>query len=137
VKTDTTQKTARPFLKWVGGKAKLMPQFLPLIPNRYHDYYEPFLGGGAFYFKLPIVKNAYLNDVNKYLITAYIHIRDNIEEVIINLRELHKTHHSLSEEEQKEYYLARRAEYNSIHDRNIRKNLTIDISKQDELQWYV
>lgn len=130
MKKDTPQKVARPFLKWVGGKAKLMPQLLPLIPDSYHDYYEPFLGGGAFYFALPNVGNAYLNDINQHLIASYVHVREDIEEIVAELKVVHNTFHSLLEEEQKEYYLARRTEYNELNDSNIRKtSLLIFLNK--------
>ena len=32
----------RPFLKWAGGKAKLMPQLRPLLPKCFGRYHEPF-----------------------------------------------------------------------------------------------
>lgn len=130
MKTDTTQKMARPFLKWVGGKAKLMPHLLPLIPDSFNDYYEPFLGGGAFYFALPNVGSAYLNDINQHLIAAYVHLRDEIENLITDLSELHNTFHSLANEERKEYFLARRTEFNELKDSNTHKtSLLIFLNK--------
>jgi DNA adenine methylase len=107
-----TTISAKPFLKWVGGKGKLMPQLLPFVPLKFNDYYEPFLGGGAFYFSLPHINNAYLNDINKHLIDAYIHIRDDIDLVLDYLQDHHITFHSLSEELQKDFFLAKRDEYN-------------------------
>ena len=44
----------KPFLKWVGGKTKLIPQYttLGLVPTEFNTYFEPFLGGGAMFFHL-------------------------------------------------------------------------------------
>src|SRR5665811_1325715 len=38
---------AQPFLKWVGGKASLLPQLEEFFPHEIDRYFEPFLGGGA------------------------------------------------------------------------------------------
>jgi DNA adenine methylase len=113
--------TARPFLKWVGGKSKLMPQLLPLVPKAFNNYYEPFLGGGAFYFALPNVKKAFLNDINKHLVAAFEHIRDDLDVVINELMMLQNAYYDLTDEAQKEYFLERRAEYNRLQDSSIRK----------------
>ncbi len=68
---------AKPFLKWAGGKAALMPQLLPLVPEDVgrRRYVEPFLGGGAMFFALSerqdAPKDALLADVNVRLIFCY------------------------------------------------------------------
>lgn len=38
-----------PLLKWPGGKRNLLKHLLPLVPEKYNNYYEPFLGGGALF----------------------------------------------------------------------------------------
>ena len=43
---------ARPFVKWAGGKTQLLSNLIDLAPSEFNNYYEPFLGGGAFFFKL-------------------------------------------------------------------------------------
>lgn len=38
----------KPFMKYMGGKRRLLKKaLLPNVPESYSDYYEPFLGGGA------------------------------------------------------------------------------------------
>ena len=80
-----TSNQAKPFLKWVGGKRKLLPQLLPLVPEEYGVYYEPFLGGGAMFFALR-PRQAMLADANCELITCYGVVRDQVDELIDLLR---------------------------------------------------
>lgn len=82
---------ARPFLKWAGGKSQLLPELLPRVPNNYHEYAEPFLGGGALFFALQ-PKRAKLNDINEDLINTYLQVRDNIDDVLELLSKHQKNH---------------------------------------------
>ncbi len=59
-----------PFVKWAGGKRQLLPQIKERMPEKYNNYYEPFVGGGAVVFEL-LPANAFINDINKALINAY------------------------------------------------------------------
>jgi DNA adenine methylase len=68
---------ARPFLKWCGGKSKLVPELLKLAPASYRIYHEPFIGGGALFFALK-PKTAVISDANERLIRTYRAIRDNV-----------------------------------------------------------
>jgi len=81
---------AQPFLKWVGGKAQLLRQFEPFLPQRIDRYVEPFLGGGAVFFHLkhrfPEMK-AQLSDINEELITAYQAVRDFPDQLMHRLDE--------------------------------------------------
>ena len=74
-----------PVLKWVGGKRQLLETFLPLLPARITSYCEPFVGGGALLFHLQ-PETAYVNDINENLILVYTVIRDNVEELIQELK---------------------------------------------------
>lgn len=69
--------TARPFVKWAGGKTKLLPELLKHVPEKIHTYVEPFVGAGALFFELAKqrrFKHAILNDKNEDLMNAYIAI---------------------------------------------------------------
>jgi DNA adenine methylase len=75
----------KPWCKWAGGKAALVPQLLEHIPQSWNPetdpYVEPFAGGGALFFAL-WPKNAILSDANEWLMRTYAAVRDNVEDVI-------------------------------------------------------
>lgn len=103
----------RPFVKWVGGKGRLMPQLAKYFPEKYASYYEPFVGGGAVFFSVN-PKVGYINDANGVLMHAYRHIRDNLDKVIIELEVVQKTYWALPDlETKKRFYLQMRTEFNS------------------------
>ncbi|MEL6547702.1 MAG: DNA adenine methylase [Myxococcota bacterium] len=79
-------KRAKPFLKWAGGKTKLVPEILKRFPNRFTHYHEPFVGGAAVFFSLEPQK-ATLSDINDELVNAYRAIRDDVDGVVSALRE--------------------------------------------------
>ena len=58
---------------------------LRYVPSNFSNYYEPFLGGGAFFFALFSIRrnfNAVLSDVNAELIEACRMVRDSPDELI-------------------------------------------------------
>jgi DNA adenine methylase len=78
--------TAKPFLKWAGGKGQLLEQFRPLFPERtFGRYFEPFVGSAAVFFALR-PRDAVLTDVNRELIDCYCAVRNHVDEVIDALR---------------------------------------------------
>lgn len=95
----------RPFIRWVGGKSRLLPRILPHIPERIDNYFEPFLGGGAVYLASAarISGRAILADLNGHLVAAWIAMRDHQEELRIRL-DWYAQHDS------KEFYYQVRAE---------------------------
>ncbi|MDJ0704804.1 MAG: DNA adenine methylase [Leptolyngbyaceae cyanobacterium MO_188.B28] len=91
--TSPPASPPRPFLKWAGGKGRLIEQYLPYLPSRLNTYYEPFLGGGAIFFHLfPKIKSAVLTDLNPELVNVYRCVRDQVEAVLECLKE-HQQHH--------------------------------------------
>ena len=69
-----TGKFPSPFVKWAGGKNSLIASLLSHAPRQFSNYYEPFLGGGAFFFALysqGLRFRAHLSDVNSDLIDSY------------------------------------------------------------------
>ncbi len=93
-----SQAIARPFIKWAGGKAKLIDQYKPFLPKDFDRYHEPFLGGGALFFHLaPQLqaqgKKAYLSDLNPELVNVYRCVQGRVEDLIEQLLE-HQANHS-------------------------------------------
>ncbi len=80
-------KLIAPFLKWVGGKRRLIPEIKGLLPNDLDQliYYEPFVGGGALLFELR-PEQAVINDYNEELINVYRVIRDHPKELVEELK---------------------------------------------------
>lgn len=104
---STPASPAAPFIKWVGGKGRLLAQFEPLLPSAVEKrrHVEPFIGGGALFFhRQP--RAALLSDVNAHLITTYRAIRDDVDAVIRRLARLKKAHTA-------ETYYANRERYNN------------------------
>ena len=64
---------SKPILKWCGGKRTIINRIEPRLPNRIGNYFEPFFGGGAMFFKLAdrIGGRAYLSDANQDLTAFY------------------------------------------------------------------
>jgi DNA adenine methylase len=78
-------KLVAPFLKWVGGKRQIMPAIVEHLPKNTKTYIEPFIGGGAVLFHLQ-PKKAIINDFNSELINVYRVVKNNLEELIIDLQ---------------------------------------------------
>jgi DNA adenine methylase len=78
-------KLISPFLKWVGGKRQLMSEIIKRVPKQISTYYEPFVGGGAVLFTLQ-PKQAIINDTNSELINVYSVIKNNVENLITDLK---------------------------------------------------
>lgn len=93
-----------PFIKWAGGKTKLLPQYDSFFPVKFGSYIEPFLGGGAVFFHLK-PERASLFDVNEELINCYRQVKDNPD----GLMELLKEHKRRHDEDGKDYYYPVRA----------------------------
>ena len=95
---------AAPIVKWAGGKTRLLSELMRRRPLEFRRYYEPFLGGGALFFKT-LPTHAVLSDVNEDLMNVYRCIAWNVEAVIRRL-EAHRENHG------HDYYYAVRARFN-------------------------
>lgn len=71
----------RPFIRWVGGKSRLLPRILPHVPDSIVDYYEPFLGGGAVFLacEARVSGRSHLADLNEHLVAAWVAVRDHAD----------------------------------------------------------
>jgi len=107
--------TAKPFIKWVGGKGKLIPELEKYFPKEFNRYYEPFVGGGALFFYLKQTKNisfSSINDINSKLITTYKQIQRNPKKLITLLKNIEIEYKKLSLEEQEKFFYQKRELYN-------------------------
>lgn len=117
---DMTQ--ARPFIKWVGGKTQLLDEVRKALPrdfaSRQHvTYVEPFVGGGAVMFWIlqayPNIERAVINDINPELICTYRVIKEKVEELIVELANIHDEYIPLGAEDRKAYFLEKRTRFNT------------------------
>ncbi len=83
---------ARPFVKWAGGKSQLLKDLVLSMPQKFNDYIEPFVGGGALFFHLFSTgrlagKKAILIDSNNDLINVYKVIKSSkkLKELVLEL----------------------------------------------------
>ena len=113
--------TAKPFLKWAGGKTQLLKDLEKQLPlqiketREIKNYVEPFIGGGAFFFYLTNnynIEKALISDVNKEIIVGYITIKKNHKELISELQRIQNEYLMKSIKERNEYYLKIRTKYN-------------------------
>ena len=98
-----SNSSVAPFVKWAGGKRQLIPQIRERMPEKYNDYYEPFVGGGAVIFDL-LPANALINDINKALINTY---RTICNEPDAFLKEVNGLDNDMWEDGKKYYYSIR------------------------------
>lgn len=111
---------AKPFLKWAGGKGKLLSQLSEHLPKRISEepftYIEPFVGGGAMLFYMlqhfSNIKKVVINDVNVDLILAYKTIKDDVESLIESLNNLENKYYSIDAEKRSDMYYDIREQYN-------------------------
>jgi DNA adenine methylase len=121
-----TEKLAKPFLKWAGGKTQLIEPIQNFLPKSFTEsnftYIEPFVGSGAVLFwvlnNFPSLKKAVINDVNEDLINVYRIIATKPKELISILEILENEFHLLeyvenSDENKKQYYYKKRILYNT------------------------
>jgi DNA adenine methylase len=98
---------ARPFLKWAGGKSRLISDYEPYLPpvETIRHYFEPFIGSAALFFHLQPAQ-ALLADCNRKLIEVYEVVRDDVDSLIAALQP-HKN-------EKKYYYRVRAQDPRSL-----------------------
>lgn len=107
------------FIKWVGGKSKLLNKVVPKLINEIKPgitYLEPFIGSGSVLIELMIEyekKGGKLNevdwkvnDVNKELITSFLMIKFDVENLIMMLNRL-EMKYTETEKKDELYYLMR------------------------------
>ncbi|MES2226014.1 MAG: Dam family site-specific DNA-(adenine-N6)-methyltransferase [Patescibacteria group bacterium] len=96
------------FLKWAGGKRRILDTLDTLFPETIERYFEPFLGGGSVFF---YVKQKYnpdfslISDANADLVLTYQAVRDNPKGLLTALSRFKKR-------DSEEFYYQTREEFN-------------------------
>ncbi len=106
-----------PFVKWVGGKMQLIGEIRKRTPKDFSKYCEPFVGGGAVLFDMlerkgDSLKSVLINDINSRLITTYLAVRDNVDDLIELLQCLQKVFWERDKDGREEIYYDMRATFN-------------------------
>lgn len=66
----TASRPKRPPVSYYGGKQRLVPHILPLIPP-HHQYVEPFAGGAAVFWTKPPSAHEVINDLDGRVVNFY------------------------------------------------------------------
>lgn len=118
--TDSSY-SAKPFVKWVGGKTQLLSDIKSSLPKDLAQrenvtYVEPFVGGGAVLFwilqEYPNISRAVINDVNAELICTYRVIKNNVEALIGELSQMQTEYIPLDSDARAEYFYEKRSLFN-------------------------
>jgi len=112
--------SAKPFLKWAGGKTQLLEEFTKRIPlelkeGKLQVFVEPFVGGGAVFFCFNSVfnfKECHIYDINEELILAYTVVKNKVEDLIDHINSISKEYYSKDESGKKDYFYYIRDEFN-------------------------
>jgi DNA adenine methylase len=92
---QTKEQILRPFLRWVGGKQRLIYSLLDFVPTvKFKKYYEPFFGAGSMFFALK-PENAILSDVNEELILCYKQVARYPNEIYKYLKKYESNNNSV------------------------------------------
>ena len=115
---------AKPFVKWAGGKRKLLQTLEKNLPEGFKKaqkvtYIEPFVGGGAMLFHMlerySNIEKVIINDINPALINCYHTVQKKHKELIKELLALQNDfYRSEDKEDRKSLYYNFRKEYNEI-----------------------
>ncbi len=116
-------ESARPFVKWAGGKGQLLEVLKSNLPEgmgtTITKYAEPFVGGGALLFALLSecsFEEVYISDNNKELINSYSVIKDCCGDLIQMLADMQSKYNACTNNEEKQvYYYEQRDRYNTLN----------------------
>ncbi len=102
-------------LKWIGNKQRFADTIVSYMPDRFNNYYEPFLGSGAVLAELlskdqgslfPHFNHAYASDVLPFLIDIFGMVKDDPNKIV-----------EYYSDEIEKYYTNPEKQYETIRDR--------------------
>lgn len=108
--------SAKPFLRWAGGKTRLLNALLPFVPAKFKNYHEPFLGSGAMFFALRHrAKACFLADLNSELVNLWRVIKQEprafYEQIQPYLRRKGEDEYYVVRDESPDHHLERAARF--------------------------
>lgn len=134
MKTEN-QVIAKPFLKWCGGKSKVIPQIQRYFPSaieagKITRYIEPFLGGGSMLLYIlktyPSIEEVIVNDINSDLIGLWEIVKNRVDDLIYALSRIEFDYLEYNEEENKRnFYDTIKQSFN--HQRSIDPNYSYSL----------
>ena len=77
------------YLKWAGGKGRILDDVLATFPTYIDTFYEPFVGSGTVALNVQ-AKEKLLSDFNPDLINCHKQVRDVPDKVLVELDQLYK-----------------------------------------------
>lgn len=114
--------SAKPFVKWAGGKGNLLNILESQLPDDFDSqtkvtYIEPFVGGGAMLFHMltahPNIRRVVINDINKDLVRCYQLVKENPKTLIELLKPFEQRYYELNEDGRRLYFYEVRNIYNN------------------------
>jgi len=136
----TKKMEGGPFVKWAGGKSKLVETILNRVSKHINfdeidHYIEPFVGGGAMFFYLAKhyrLKSYTIIDINLDLINTYRAIKENPILLVKEMDRLQdKYNHFLSMRDKELFYYEERDKYNNYSNKeNLKKHIDFNRAAQ-------
>ena len=110
------QSIMKPLFAWVGGKQRLANQILPLVPDDFRAYHEPFCGSAALFLAMDLhKKDVFLNDKNTALITLHQALYSHPEPLRTALREIRAEYvKAVNSGTAREFFNAKRVTFNEL-----------------------
>jgi DNA adenine methylase len=110
--------SCEPAYKYVGGKSELLVKRPDAFPPAEHvrRYHEPFVGGGALFFRRYAGVPSVLADKNRWLVLTLKYLKTRPDAVIAALRELVEAYNSWAAEDHASagaFYLLQRARFHA------------------------
>ena len=96
IKDKNQTKSAKPFVKWAGGKTSIVDILESQLPKEFDSqqdvtYIEPFVGGGGMLFHMLVhhknIRQVIINDINEDLMHCYKLTKTNPELLIAKLKQ--------------------------------------------------
>lgn len=124
--SNTDSPYIKPFLRWAGGKSWLVKHLDSIIgEQKFNNYHEPFLGGGAVFFYLNHTGTSFLSDLNAELINTYVAIKESPDSVINYLQnykntsddyyEIRNSHPTIASEIAARFIYLNQTSYNGLY----------------------